>query len=317
MAQITLKKMGQFEALERFKSVSGAARHLSISEAVFAKKIDELQRDFELPLFHLHGDAALFTPAGAELAVRMRQVLQEAHEIEQFAARAQPTLTGRFRLGVIPTIAPYLLPMLLPRLRADHPGLDLEIRETRTQMLLDELTVGTVDVVLMALPCDLPDLEVEPLFDDPLVLARRRGSSGAAPMVSLKGQDIEPNGLDPRAVDPKGLILLEDGNCLRDHALMHCGVSPNDRLQGLGTTSLPTVIQLVSNGLGETLLPAMALKVEAHNPDLEIVHFKEPVPVRQIGLVYRSVSARKQDVDAIAQAVQDVRLAEVGSEAAE
>lgn len=317
MAQITLKKMAQFEALERFKSVSSAARHLAISEAAFLKKIGELQRDFELPLFHLDGDAAVFTPAGADLAARMRNVLQQAREIEQFSERALPTLTGRFRLGVIPTIAPYLLPALLPKLRAAYPQLDLEIRETRTQMLLDELALGTVDAVLMALPCDLPGLEVEPLFDDKLVLARRRGTAGTAPLVSVSGSEIEPNGLDPRAVDPKGLILLEDGHCLRDHALMHCGVSPNGRLQGLGTTSLPTVIQLVSNGLGETLLPEMALKVEARNPDLEIVHFTDPVPSRQIGLVYRGASARRQDVDAIANAVRNVHLAEIGSEAAE
>jgi len=317
MAQMTLKKMAQFEALERFKSVAGAAQHLSISEAAFAKKLDELQRDFELPVFHRHGDEVVFTAAGRELAERMRQALQIAHEIEHFAVRAQPTLTGRFRLGVIPTIAPYLLPQLLPKLQADFPQLELEIRETRTQMLLDELTVGSVDAVLMALPCELPELEVEPLFDDPLVLARRRGTSGDMPQISLGGNASEPNGLDPRAVDPKGLILLEDGHCLRDHALMHCGVSPNARLLRLGATSLPTVIQLVANGLGETLLPEMALKVEALNPDLEIVPFKEPAPSRQIGLVYRSVSARKQDVDAIAQAVQAVHQAEIGSAAAE
>jgi len=317
MAQITLKKMAQFEALDRFNSVSGAARHLSISETAFVKKLDEMQADFEAPLFHRRGDEVVFTTAGRDLAARMRQVLRQAHEIEQFAARAQPTLTGRFRLGVIPTIAPYVLPGLLPKLRDTYPQLNLEIRETRTQMLLDEVTVGSVDAVLMALPCDLPDLEVRPLFDDALVLARRRGTSGGVPLVSLGGDAVEPNGLDPRAVDPKGLILLEDGHCLRDHALMHCAVSPNERLQGLGATSLPTVIQLVSNGLGETLLPEMALKVEASNPDLEIVRFREPAPSRQIGLVYRGASARAQDVDAIAQAIQDVRLDEVGSEAAE
>lgn len=317
MAQLTLKIMAYFEALARFRNVSEAAKHLSVSEHALLKKIDDFQRDSDVPLFNRYGDDVDITPAGLQIAERMRQVLKETHEIELFASRSQPTLTGKFRLGVIPTIAPYLLPALLPKLRLEYPNLVLEIRETRTNPLLGELSVGTVDALLLALPVNLPDVEVEPLFEDPLVLARRRGEAPTVPLVSLGAEEIEPNGLDPRAIDPNGLILLEDGNCLREQALMHCGVSPNERVPGLGTTSLPTVIQLVSNGFGETLLPQMALKVEARNPDLEIVHFKEPAPTRQIGLVYRSSTARKQDIEALANAIKDVRRAEISSEAAE
>lgn len=317
MAQITLKIMTYFEALVRLGSVSEAARHLSVSEPAMMKKVEEFQRGAEVPLYNRNGDTFDATSAGLEIAERMRKVLQQTHEIELFASRAGPALTGNFRLGVIPTIGPYLLPALLPRLQPAYPQLNLEIRETRTKALLEELSVGAVDALLLALPVDLPDVSVVPLFEDPLVLARRRGTTDTAPMVTFGSDEIEPNGLDPRAVDPGGLILLEDGHCLREHALLHCGVSQNVQLPALGTTSLATVIQLVSNGLGETLLPQMALKVESRNPDLEIVQFKDPVPSRKIGLVYRTGTVREQDIEALGKAIQDARLSDIGSQAAE
>ena len=317
MSQITLKTMAYFEALSRHGNVAEAARSLSTSPKAFLRNISEFQQGAKHPLVVLDGDEATFTEKGQELAGRMRQVLQQTHDIQEFVSNQQPTLSGRFRLGIIPTIAPYLLPELLPKLKSEYPQLLLEIRETQTKALMEELLLGAVDALLVTLPVDREDVKVEPLFKDTLVLARRRGAEGDVPWIGLGADDIEPNGLDPRAVDPQGLILLEDGHCLREHAISHCGISPNLRMGPLGATSLPTVLELVSNGFGETLLPEMAVKVEARNPDLEIVHFQDPAPAREIGLVYRSSTAREQDVKAISQAIMEVRAAEVSTEAAE
>ena len=181
VAQITLKIMTYFEALVRLRSVSLASKHLAVSEHVLMRKIEDFQRTTEIPLYYRQGDEIVVTPVGLQVAERMQHVLTEAHEIELLASRVQPTLTGRFRLGVIPTIAPYLLPALLPRLRREYPQLALEIRETRTKALLGELATGSVDALLLALPVDQPDVAVEPLFDDPAGSrsSARRGRASA------------------------------------------------------------------------------------------------------------------------------------------
>jgi LysR family hydrogen peroxide-inducible transcriptional activator len=216
-------------------------------------------------------------------------------------------MTGRLRLGVIPTLAPYVLPQILPALQTRFPDLRIELRETQTRNLMDELARGALDAVLLALPIEESDIETLALFDDPFLLAVPAGE--AAPGKSR---------VDARDIDPRRLILLEEGHCLRDQALAFCGAG---RLEithglegtglgtGLGSTSLSTVMQMVANGYGVTLLPRIALPVEARDARVKVLRFRDPEPARQIGLAWRRTSPRKADFAALGKIVTETLAA--------
>jgi LysR family hydrogen peroxide-inducible transcriptional activator len=193
-------------------------------------------------------------------------------------------LTGTLHLGVIPTIAPYVLPKILPHLRRSYPDLDLHLREAQTRYVLADLASGRLDAVLLSLPAGEPEFETIELFDDPFMLAMP------------SGRPIPPQAIaTPDLFENDRLLLLEEGHCLRDQALSFCGMKQVQNINTFGTTSLSTLVQMVANGFGVTLLPRMSIETEAARGDVQLLAFAPPEPSRKIGLVWRRSSPRKRD----------------------
>jgi LysR family hydrogen peroxide-inducible transcriptional activator len=229
------------------------------------------------------------------VAQRAERVLGAARDLEDFAQHGSRPLTGRLRLGVIPSLAPYVLPKVLPALQQSHPALRVELRETQTRQLVAELVGGQVDVVMLALPVDDPEIETTALFDDAFVLA-----------VPASDPPLKRARATAGDVDPRRLILLEEGHCLRDQALAFCGTARQDSTLAFGATSLTTVMQMVSNGYGMTLVPDVAIDVEVRDERVRLVRFADPQPGRTVGLAWRRTSARKADFLALADIVKSV-----------
>jgi LysR family hydrogen peroxide-inducible transcriptional activator len=193
-------------------------------------------------------------------------------------------LTGPLRLGVIPSIAPYLLPAVLPRLQERHPALELQLRESQTAIILDELQRGALDLLVLSLPLEQPDLEMIRLFDDRFLLAVPAGHPLA-----------ERPDSTARLLAEERLLLLEEGHCLRDQALSYCRQVDRGTLASFGASSLSTIIQMVANGLGITVLPEISLSFEVHDPRIALLRFPEPEPTRAVALAWRRSSPRKRD----------------------
>ncbi len=236
------------------------------------------------------GDIAL-TETGLEVAERAQQILTAARDLVDFA-RHRVVLSGPLKLGIIPTLAPYILPRVLPQLQTRYPQLRLEVRETQTQTLLDELNGGELDAVMLALPAQRADVETLALFDDRFLLA-----VPAADNLPARGR------VNIDDVDQHRLILLEEGHCLRDQALAFCASRRRDAPASLGATSLATVMQLVANGYGVTLVPEVAIDAEVRDVRVKLLRFSEPEPGRSIGLAWRRTSPRKQDFQALGKVI--------------
>ena len=289
---ITLKQLRYLTALAEHRHFGRAAEACAISQPALSMQIRGLERDLGVALVERrHGDVIL-TETGRELARRGEGVLAGAHDLVDFARLRSAPLTGALGLGVIPTLGPYVLPKLLPALQRHYPGLKVELRETQTKILVDELTRGALDVLLLALPLQEVDTASVSLFDDPFLLAVPR-------------DDPRPGGASVRAadIDLARLILLEEGHCLRDQALAFCAGDRRDKSFGLGATSLATVLQMVANGYGITLLPQVALDVEARDERVKLLRFAPPTPKRVIGLAWRRSSPRKSDFLALGRIV--------------
>jgi LysR family hydrogen peroxide-inducible transcriptional activator len=255
-------------------------------------QIREQERTLGRPLFERRPGETVLTPLGAEVAERASRILIATNDLVDIARHGERLLSGALVMGMIPTLAPYVLPRILPRLRAAFPELKLELREAQTRPMLDELSRGQLDLVMAALPVEEADLETLMLFKDRFLLA------------VPSGERWPERRVDPADVDPRRLILLEEGHCLRDQALAYCAVPRRDASAGLGATSLSTVMQMVASGYGVTLVPEVALDAEARGGRIQLRRFKRPEPTRQIGLVWRRTSPRKAEFHALARAIQ-------------
>ena len=254
-------------------------------------QVRELEREIGAELVERRpGDIAL-TDTGLEVAERAEAILAATRDLVDFA-RHREVLSGPLRLGIIPTLAPYVLPRVLPRLQVKYPQLRLEVRETQTKMLLDELMRGALDCVMLALPVEGVDVETLALFEDAFLLAVPAADK-LAPHGRVTIEDV----------DQRRLILLEEGHCLRDQALAFCAAPRRDTPASLGATSLATVMQMVANGYGVTLLPQVAVDAEGRNARVKLLRFSEPQPGRSIGLAWRRTSPRKQDFEALGAVV--------------
>lgn len=289
---ITLRQLRYLSALARTRHFGRAAEECAVSQPALSMQVRELERELGVDLVERRPGDIVLTETGAEVARRAGLVLAAVRDLDDFARHRGRILSGSLRLGVIPSLAPYLLPRILPLLQERHPDLRLELRETQTRMLIDELVRGNLDAVMLALPLHQPELELVPLFDDPFLLATSVDdhSFGKAP-VRL------------RDLDPQRLILLEEGHCLRDQALALCGAAGNPTLKELGATSLATVMQMVASGYGVTLVPNIAAPVEARDERVRLLRFAKPEPFRTIGLGWRRTSSRVQDFRALAEIV--------------
>ncbi|MDP2295904.1 MAG: LysR substrate-binding domain-containing protein, partial [Pseudolabrys sp.] len=237
------------------------------------------------------GEIAL-SDIGEDVARRAEHILASTRDLVDFA-RHRDVLSGPLKLGIIPTLAPYILPRVLPLLQTSYPMLRLEVRETLTRQLLDELVSGELDCVMLALPAERDDVETLPLFTDAFLLAVPAGD----PLPAHSRVDIVD-------VDQRRLILLEEGHCLRDQALAFCATKRRDQPAALAATSLTTVMQMVANGYGVTLVPEVAIDAELRDARVKLLRFSEPEPGRGIGLAWRRTSPRGNDFAALGAAVK-------------
>jgi LysR family transcriptional regulator, hydrogen peroxide-inducible genes activator len=288
---ITLRQLRYLASLARHRHFGRAAADCAVTQPALSMQIRELEREIGVDLVERRpGDIAL-TETGVGVAQRAARILAATHDLVDFA-RHRDVLTGELRLGIIPTLAPYVLPRVLPRLQSGYPRLHLDVRETLTQVLIGELIAGNLDVVLSALPVEGADVETLQLFVDPFLLA-----VPADDPMPQRGRVAVAD------VDRRRLILLEEGHCLRDQALAFCAGASGDAPAGLGATSLATVMQMVANNYGVTLLPEVAAGDNVRDSRVRLLRFAEPQPARVVGLAWRRTSPRKRDFIALGEVV--------------
>jgi LysR family transcriptional regulator, hydrogen peroxide-inducible genes activator len=275
----TFKQLRYLIALADNAHFGRAAAAVNVSQPALSVQIRQLEAALGVRLVERGARETVITPTGRDIVRRARAILAEVAEIEQ-VARWDRGLAGRLRVGVIPTVAPYLLPSALPRLRARNLSLDLGVREAQTDRLIDEVRQGALDAAVVALPVPEPGLVAAALFDDRFLLA---GSDDR-----LRGFGAAPH---PEDMEPGQLLLLDDGHCLTGQALAACRVERTGARLDLRAASLTTLCRLVSEGFGLTLLPELAASAErAAAPNLRLIRFAAPEPKRTIGLVRRSLS---------------------------
>ena len=292
MSHVTLKQLRYFDALARETHFGRAADACSVTQPALSMQIQELEASLGIPLVERTRGGIRLTPKGLEIAVRAQRLLNDVRNLIDYAKHSAGVLSGTLRVGVIPSVAPYLLPPLLPLLRTAYPDLELHIRETQTQPLLAELVDGKLDVLLLALPLKHPDIETLPLFSDRFLLAVPKSKK-------LSGRVRATADL----IESENLLLLEEGHCLRDQALTYCSLQKVDAVNAFGASSLATIVEMVAAGLGITLLPEIWVGVEGRSRDIKMIRFVEPEPARSIGLVWRRSTARRDDFLALSKLV--------------
>lgn len=292
---VSLKQLRYFDAVARLKHFGHAASQCAVSQPALSMQIRDLEDELGLKLLERHPRGVRLTREGREIADRASRILSEVHNLRDYARHGKALLTGPLRLGIIPSIAPYLLPPMLPKLRQAYPDLELNIRETQTEHLLDELLDGTLDVLVLAMPVDHPEITTLELFEDRFRLAlppdrKRRDRVRATPEI----------------LNSDRLLLLEEGHCLRDQALAICQLRQTDHIDTFGASSLSTLVQMVANGLGLTLLPEISLSLEAGHGEVHLMRFEPPEPCRVVGLAWRTSSPRSSDFEELAKYARNV-----------
>lgn len=285
----TLRQLQFFLALARRRSFSKAAAECLVSQSTLSSAIKELEGALECQLVDRSTRAFGLTPVGEEVAERATRILAMTEDLARAAAARRP-LESPFHLGVIPTIAPFLLPRAAPAFKKSYPKLELYLREDLTANLVERLGAGLLDAAILALPCDVGGAEVIDIAEDRfwLVVGRER------PLALRKSVALKD-------LEGENLLLLEDGHCLREHALDACKLRRPQAAAAFGATSLFTLIQMVEAGLGATLVPEMAVESGiARTPGLVAIPFVEPQPARRVGLAWRKGSGRREEAEAIA-----------------
>jgi LysR family hydrogen peroxide-inducible transcriptional activator len=284
----TLRQLQYLVALHDHGHFGRAAQSCFITQSTLSASLRELETLLGSTLVERSRRMIRFTPLGVRIVAKARLVLRSAEELADMAQAEREPLTGDLRMAVIPTIAPFLLPPLLPRLRAEHPKLRLFLREEPSGAACDSLHRGMVDCVLLAMPFECGDIAHEPLFEDRLLVAAPAGE-----VASLEVQ--------PEDIGAGRMLLLEDGHCLKDHALAACN-RPELRSSALMLgTSLHTLVQMVDNRLGVTLVPEMAVKAGLlEGTSVEVRPLVSENATRQIALIWRQGSAREEEFKLLA-----------------
>ena len=289
----TLRQLRYLTALAEHLHFGRAAEACLATQSTLSAGLQELETILGVTLVERTKRKVMLTPLGEEVVNRARVVLRGAEDIADLAAASTEALSGPLRLGVIPTIAPYLLPQALPYLRQTHPQLRLYLREDLTARLLERLATGDLDVALIALPWSSPEIETMHIADDSFVLA--------CPPDHPLAAKAELNSADLMGQD---LLLLEEGHCLRDHALAACHLPGPARGEGVLGTSLATLVQMVANGLGITLLPEMAVKCSILAGTGVVTRPVQGAGSRGIGLAWRPSSPRKGEFRLLGEALK-------------
>ncbi|ACI97877.1 LysR substrate-binding domain-containing protein [Rhodospirillum centenum] len=289
MTAITLRQLRYLVALADTLHFGRAAAACHVSQPSLSAQIQQLESLLGTALVERTKHRVLLTPAGKDTVRRARDVLAAVDDMSQMARAAGRPLCGALRLGVIPTIGPYLLPGVLPGLRRDYPDLRLYLREDLTERLLDRLRAGDLDAAVLALPVAEPGLETVDLFEEPFLVALPQNHP-LSERTAVRQSDLSG----------EVLLLLEDGHCFRDQALDVCRLSGAREDPGFAATSLPTLVEMVAGGLGLTLLPARAAPLLTAAGQVVLRPFVAPVPVRRVGLVWRRGSVREADLQRLA-----------------
>jgi LysR family hydrogen peroxide-inducible transcriptional activator len=284
-----------FVSLARQRHFGRAADDCAVTQPALSMQIRDLEREIGAALVERRAADVALTATGIEVAQRAERILAATRDLVDFA-RHGDILSGSLKLGIIPTLAPYLLPRLLPHLQQAYPALRLDVRETQTAALIGELVAGALDCVLLALPIEHADVDTVALFKDRFLLAVP--ADEPMPRRPLQAEDV----------DQRRLILLEEGHCLRDQALAFCATRRPDSAAALGSTSLTTVMQMVANGYGVTLVPEIAAEVEVRDKRVALKRFAAPGPGRTIGLAWRKTSPRRRDFDELRSIVKTALL---------
>jgi LysR family hydrogen peroxide-inducible transcriptional activator len=292
MTSVTFKQLRYFDALARELHFGRAADACSVTQPALSMQIHELEQNLGLVLVERTRSGVQLTGKGAEIAARCARILGDVRDLVSYAQHSNRILAGTLRLGVIPSVAPYMLPPLLPLLREAYPDLELHVRETQTQLLTTELLEGKLDVLLLALPLKHSDLTNRPLFEDKFLLAVPKDRKLSGRVRATK-----------ELIEHERLLLLEEGHCLRDQALTYCSLQQVDAVNTFGASSLATIVEMVSAGYGITLLPELSIGVEERGRDITLVRFVEPEPFRTIGLVWRSTTPRTDDFEELGRLV--------------
>ncbi len=292
MKNLTLRQLRYFEALARHRHFGKAAEACAISQPALSLSIRELEQGLGLDLFERAARQARLTAFGEAFAARAQAILRAVDELDDFARGARDHFSGRLRLGIIPTIAPYLLPAIIEELARGFPEITPHMREALTPRLLEELGEGRIDLAILALPVSEPNLTEVALFEEKFMLVRPLGQA-----------DLPVP--DAAALREMRLLLLEEGHCFRDQALAFCTAAatprPRDILEG---TSLSTLVQMVGAGIGVTLIPEMAVAVETRSAPVAVAAFAEPQPRRTIGMVWRKTSPLQAQLAQVAAMVK-------------
>jgi LysR family hydrogen peroxide-inducible transcriptional activator len=291
----TLRQLQYLKLLADHGSFSRAAEAAHVTQPTLSAGVQELEKILGAPVVDRARAGVILTAVGEDAVRRAGDILAQAEDLLQAAKSAGQPLAGRFRLGVIPTVAPFLLPRALPLLRERFPELKLYLREDLTHRLIAALKSGALDAALIALPYDVAGLETAPVGDDELLVALPPNHTligqGAVSVEGLRGED---------------LILLEDGHCLREHGLAACGLTPprTGAENGFAATSLPTLVQMVGSGLGVTFLPAMAVDAGLADHAPVAVRPMAHQPSRQIVVCWRAGSSRRAEGELLAETLR-------------
>ncbi|MEP0940703.1 MAG: LysR substrate-binding domain-containing protein [Rhizobiaceae bacterium] len=277
MIGLTLKQLRYFEALARHRHFGRAAEACFISQPALSLQIKELENMFGAPLVERGARQVQLTSVGEAFLNKARQILLGVEELEDLVRASRGPLAGRLRLGVIPTVAPYLLPEIIAALSQEFPELELELRESVTRSLIEDLQEARLDMAIVALPISEPALQEFALFDEEFVLVRQRD------------EDDKPVP-SPKMLKTMRLLLLEEGHCFRDQALSFCQFDEAQPRQLMEGSSLSTLVQMVGAGMGLTLIPEMALALETRSADVSVARFPHPGPTRTIGMVWRATN---------------------------
>lgn len=291
MNNLTLRQLRYFEALARHGHFGRAAEACAVSQPALSLQIRDLEVSLGADLFERSPRQVRLTRLGEEFGLRVRDILRSVDELGDLARASQSWLSGRLRLGVIPTVAPYLLPGIVGSLNRLHPALDIHVRETLTAKLLRELTEGRLDAAIVALPVSEPALSEAPLFAEEFLLVRP-AEDALKPVPNIE------------MLKEMRLLLLEEGHCFRDQALAFCNMATSLPREVLEGSSLSTLVQMVGAGIGVTFIPEMAATVETRSAAVSLSRFADPRPSRTIGMIWRRTSPLAGQLQHIADIVR-------------
>ncbi|MEM1449031.1 MAG: LysR substrate-binding domain-containing protein [Planctomycetota bacterium] len=299
MERPSIRQLEYLVAVDKHLNFREAAESCHVTQPALSTQLQQLEALLGVQLFERDTRRVVATAAGTSLAEQARKILGSTDEMLDMARASGAPLTGRLRLGAIPTVAPYLLPMVVRAAREKHPDLVLLLTEDQTDRIVAKLHSGELDVLLLALDVDVRGAEEMQLFGDPFVLACR-DDHDLATKEMLSEEDLEG----------ETVLLLEEGHCLRAHALPICKSSGMTEYADFRATSLGTLLQMVGEGIGITLVPEMAVEAESHrNQSVVFRPFDEGGPSRRIGLAWRKSSARRDEFEALGETIRAAFLA--------